>query len=70
MYMTARRFIETGWNRWSAIPYALFTISPCAVLFFGPRMDARLIALGILVLQVPAIVWPKKKTEVSIPASS
>lgn len=66
MYMTARRFVETGWSRWWAIPYALFTISPCAVLFFGPRMDVRLIALGMAVLQVPAMVWPKKKAPVSI----
>jgi hypothetical protein len=69
IYMTARRFVETGWSRWLAIPYALFTISPCAVLFFGPRMDARLIGLGMAVLQVPAMAWPKKKAPVSMAAA-
>jgi hypothetical protein len=66
MYMTARRFVETGWSRWWAIPYALFTLVPCAVLFSGSHMDVRLIALGMVVLQVPAMVWPKKKAPVSM----
>jgi hypothetical protein len=61
MYMTARRFVETGWSRRWAVPYALFTLGPCAVLFFGSRMDVRLIALGMAVLQVPAMAWPGKK---------
>jgi hypothetical protein len=70
MYMTARRFVETGWSSWLAIPYALFTISPCAVLFVGPRMDVRLIGLGMAVLQVPAMVWPKKKATATVAAAS
>jgi hypothetical protein len=64
-YMTARRFIEIGWSRWRAIPYALFTLSPYAVLFLVPLVNVRLITLGNLLLQVPAIAWPKKKDAVS-----
>lgn len=68
MYMTARRFVEIGCSRWWAIPYALLTFGPCLVLFLAPRVDVRLIALGMAVLQVPAVVWPKKKT--GVPAAT
>ncbi len=61
MYMTARRFTDIGWSRWWAIPYALLALSPVAVLFFIPQMDARLITLGNLFLQIPVIAWPGKK---------
>jgi hypothetical protein len=60
-YMTARRSADIGWIGWWAIPYALLTLSPYAVLFFVQHADVRLITLGIVLLQVPAMVWPKRK---------
>jgi hypothetical protein len=61
VYITARRFIEIGWNRRWAIPYALFTLSPYAVLCFHPDANVRLITLAVVLLQVPAMVWPKRR---------
>jgi len=65
MYMTARRFTDIGCTQWWAIPYSLFTLSPYSVLFFISNANVRLITLGIVLLQVPAIVWPKRKEAVS-----
>jgi len=69
IYMTARRFTDAGWSRWWAIPYAAFTLSPYAVLFFVPHLNARLVALGNILLQLPAIVWPKKENAVPLAAA-
>jgi hypothetical protein len=66
VYMTARRFADIGWGRWWAIPYALFTLCPYAVLFLHPEANVRLITLVVVLLQVLAMVWPKKKTAVTV----
>jgi len=69
MYMTARRFTDIGWSQWWAIPYALLTLCAYSVLFFTPHTNGRIITLGALLLQVPAIVWPKK-TGTALPSAS
>jgi uncharacterized membrane protein YhaH (DUF805 family) len=68
-YMTARRFTDIGWSQLWVIPYALLTLSPYVALLFAQHADARLITLGVLVLQVPAMIWPKKKAPVSMAAA-
>jgi hypothetical protein len=70
VYMTARRFSDIGWHQCWVIPYALLTLSPYAVLLFVPHANVRLITLGIILLQVPAMVWPKKKAAVAVDDSS
>ena len=62
VYMTARRFDDIGWGRWLAFPYALSTLCPYAVLFLYPEANVRLITPVVIVLQVPAMVWPRKRT--------
>jgi hypothetical protein len=70
IYMTARRFTDIGQSRWWAIPYGLFTVSPYATLLLMPGVDVRLIVLGVIALQLPAMVWPKKKPPVPVEAVS
>lgn len=66
VYVTARRFIEIGWFRYWAVLYAFFTLSPYSILCFYSHTNVRLITPVIVILQIPAMIWPRRKTVKSI----
>jgi hypothetical protein len=61
IYGTSRRFLDAGLPRWWAIPYSLVTLSPFGFLYFNRNADLwRFVALGAIVLQIPATLWKKR----------
>jgi hypothetical protein len=69
-YMTMRRFADIGWNSGWALPYTLFMASPYTGAFFIWRQDVRIATLGVILLQLPAMAWPKKKDGAPVEAAS
>jgi len=62
-YGTSRRFLDAGLQRWWAVPYSIFALSPYGVLYFNHNTNVWLVTLAAVVLQIPAMLWkPARKT--------
>jgi hypothetical protein len=63
IWVTVRRFVGMIKPQWWAVPYSLITVSPCAVLYCNPTFNIFLVLAGVLVLQLPAMLWRTNRGE-------
>jgi len=61
LYMTAQRFADIGWNGWLAVPYTMLVLTPYTALLVSPGNHAQLLRVAVLILQLPAMVWPRRR---------